>query len=101
MNFLNTPFIIPVVAMLIPIVAMIGGMWTQAHSRRVKADMRIAMLSRGMSVADIERLVGTNKEEERPSSVKDPMRSLSNSRRTAIFLCSIGFGLVAFGCLLT
>jgi len=101
MHFLNSPFIIPVVAMLIPIVAIIGGTISQAHTRRVKADQRIAMLARGMSVADIERLVGTNKEEDRPASVKDPMRSLSNSRRTAIILCSIGLGLIAFGCMLT
>lgn len=101
MEFLNTPFIIPVVAMMIPIVAIISGIWGQAQARRVKADQRMAMLARGMTLEDIERVLGKNDHEGNASSVKDPLRSLGNARRTGIVLCSVGIGLVLLGIALT
>ena len=93
----NSPFIIPVVAMLIPIVAIIGGIWGQAHSRRIKADQRMAMLARGLPLADIEAALKTPLDEyghEAPSN--DPIRSLGRARRAAVVLISTGFGLVVF-----
>ncbi len=100
MNALNSPFIIPVVAMLIPIVAIIAGVWGQAQARRVKADQRMAMLARGISIAEIERVLGASHDDDRPAP-KDPLRSLGNARRTGIILTSVGLGLAIFGCVLT
>ena len=91
--------IIPVVAMMIPIVAIIGGLWMQAHSNRLRADQRMAMIARGMSIAEIEKLLGMPGEDMRPP--KDPLRSLSNARRAGIVLVSIGIGLIAFFLVLT
>ena len=98
-EILSSPLIIPVVAMLIPIVAIIGGIWSQMHSSRLKADQRMAMIARGMSTAEIEKLLGTPGEDMRPP--KDPLRSLSNARRAGIVLVSIGIGLIVFFLLLT
>lgn len=94
-----SPLLIPVVALLIPIVAIVAGIWSHAHQTRVKADQRMAMISRGMSVAEIERLLGTPGDDMRPP--KDPLRSLSNARRAGIVLVSVGVGLIAFFLILT
>jgi len=52
------------------------------------------MLARGVPIEEIERLMGPG-EEEKPTP-KDPLRSLSNARRTGIVLVSVGLGLVLF-----
>lgn len=96
---ISSPFIVPVVAMLIPIVAIIGGIWSHIHQARVNADQRIAMIARGMSIDEMERLLGKPGEEMRPP--KDPLRSLSNARRAGIVLVSVGLGLIAFFLVLT
>lgn len=99
MEVLRTPFILPIGAFVVAIVAIVSGIWSQAHARRVKAEQRMLMLGRGMSIAEIEKLVGTNEEEVRPP--KDPLRSLSNARRTGIILVSSGIGLMLFFITLT
>ena len=48
----------------------------------------------GVPIEEIEKLMGPG-EEEKPTP-KDPLRSLSNARRTAIVLVSVGLGLVLF-----
>jgi hypothetical protein len=102
MNFAFSPFIVPVGAFVVAIVAIVSVMVGRAHARRVKAEQRMAMLARGMSIPDIERLLGTKEEEDRPvSTLKDPLRSLSNTRRTAIVLVSSGVGLIIFFLALT
>jgi len=93
----NSPFIIPVVAMLIPIVAIISAAWGQAHSRRIKADQSMAMLARGLSLADIETALKTPADEyEQEAPSNDPTRSLGRARRAAIVLISTGLGLIIF-----
>ncbi len=92
----NSPFIIPVVAMLIPIVAIIGGVWGKVSADRTRADQRMAMLARGIPLAEIENVLGTATDNDRPYAVKDPMRSLGNARRAAIVLISTGLGLIVF-----
>jgi hypothetical protein len=92
----NTPFIIPVVAMLIPIVAIIGGIWSQAHTSRLKADQRMAMLARGIPPAEIEAILKTTAEVDNGPASKDPMSSLGRARRAAVVLISSGIGLVIF-----
>jgi hypothetical protein len=96
-----SPYVVPLGAFAVAIVAIIAGILSQAHTTRVKAEQRMAMISRGASVEEIERLLGRKDEPEHVAPPKDPLRSLSNARRTGIVLCSVGFGLVAFFIVLT
>ncbi len=89
--------LIPIVALLIPIVAIISAAFTQAHQRRLRADQQMAMIARGVPLAEIEAFqqrTAPVDTEDRP--IKDPMRSLSNARRTAMVLIPLGIGLTAF-----
>jgi hypothetical protein len=94
MEVFTTPFIVPLGAFAVGIVAIVAGIWSQAHAVRVKAEQRMAMLGRGMSIADIEQLLGSGEEEKK--APKDPLRSLSNARRTGIVLVSSGTGIMLF-----
>jgi hypothetical protein len=93
MEFMNSPFVVPVAGCLVGIVAIISGIWLDAQKRRLKSEERVAMISRGVPIPEIERLIGVG--EEKPP-VKDPLRSLSNARRTGIVLVSVGLGLTLF-----
>ena len=99
MNFLMSPYIVPVAGCAVGAVAIISGIWFEAQQRRNKADQRMAMIARGMPIAEIERLLGTGEEEKR--TPKDPIRSLGNARRAGIVLASVGAGLILFGLALT
>ena len=99
MEAFNSPFIVPIGAFAVAIVAVIAGIWSQAHRTRVKAEQRMAMIARGMSIAEIERLLGTPGDDARPP--KDPLRSLGNARRAGIILVSIGVGIILFFLVLT
>lgn len=90
------PFIIPVVAMFIPIVAIIAGAYSRAHSQRMRADQTMAMIARGVPLAEIEAFQKRQPAEGRARGVQDPMRSLGNARRTATVLISLGVALFAF-----
>jgi hypothetical protein len=94
MEAFNSPFIVPIGAFAVAIVAVIAGIWSQAHAVRVKAEQRMAMLARGLSIAEIEQLLGSGAEEKK--APKDPLRSLSNARRSGIVLVSTGTGLILF-----
>src|SRR5260370_35729572 len=100
MEVLTTPFIVPIGAFVVAIVAVVSGIWSQIHARRVKAEQRMAMIARGMSIADIEQLLGTSEDEEKRPP-KDPLRSLGNARRAGIILVSSGIGLMLFFITLT
>jgi hypothetical protein len=93
-NFVFSPFIVPVAGCMVGVVAIISGIWLDGHKRRIKSDERIAMISRGVPMAEIEMMLGTG-DEDKPA-VKDPLRSLGNARRTAIVLVSVGLGLTFF-----
>jgi hypothetical protein len=93
-NFIFSPFIVPVAGCMIAIVAVIGGIWLDGHKRRIRSDERIAMISRGVPLNEIERMLGAGAEDK--PSVKDPLRSLGNARRTGIVLVSVGLGLTLF-----
>src|SRR5580704_12892417 len=93
-NFAFSPFIVPVAGCLVGIVAIVSGIWFEAQQRRNKADQRMAMIARGLPIAEIERLLGAGDEEKQ--SPKDPLRSLGNARRAGIVLVSIGVGLILF-----
>jgi hypothetical protein len=94
MNFFFSPFIVPVAGILVAIVAIVSGIWLDAHKRRLKSEERIAMISRGVPLADIEKVLSSGNEDKPP--VKDPLRSLGNARRTGIVLVSVGVGLTLF-----
>ena len=98
-NFVFSPFIVPVAGCLVGIVAIVSGIWLDGHKRRMKSEERIAMIARGVPLADIEKMLGTGDEEKPP--VKDPLRSLANARRAGIVLVSVGVGLVLFFLVLT
>jgi hypothetical protein len=87
-------FMIPLGAFAVAIVAIVAGIMGEAHRQRLKADQRLAMVARGMSAEDIDKLLGkTNEDGKR---VRDPIQSLVNTRRTAIILISSGVGLMLF-----
>ena len=93
----HSVFLIPIVAMLIPIVAIIAGAYASASNRRARADIQMAMIARGVPLAEIEAFqqrTASGSNQDRP--VADPMRSLGNARRTATVLISLGIGLIVF-----
>ena len=92
-NFAFSPFIVPVAGCLVAIVAIVSGIWLDGHKRRMRSEERIAMIARGVPLADIEKMLGPGVEEK---PAKDPLRSLSNARRASIVLVSVGVGLILF-----
>jgi hypothetical protein len=99
MNFIFSPFVIPVAGCLVAIVAIVSGIWLDAQKRRIKSEERMAMLARGVPLVEIEKMLGVGDEEKPP--VKDPLRSLGNARRAGIVLVSVGAGLILFFLVLT
>jgi hypothetical protein len=93
MDFLTSPFIVPVAGCAVGAIAIVSGIWFEAQQRRNKAEQRMAMIARGIPIAEIEKLLGSGDEEKR---VRDPLRSLGNARRTGIVLVSVGLGLMLF-----
>ena len=57
-TFVFSPFIVPVAGCAVGAVAIIAGIWFEAQQRRNKAEQRMAMLARGLPIAEIERLLG-------------------------------------------
>jgi hypothetical protein len=94
-----SPFMIPLGAFVVAVVAIVAGIAGEGHRQRLRAEQRMAMVARGMTPDDIDKLLGGPSEDAKPA--KDPLRSLGNARRTAITLISVGVGLVFFGLLLT
>jgi hypothetical protein len=101
MGELSSPFIVPLGAFLVAIVAIVSGIVGQAHARRIKAEQRMAMIQRGMPVEQIDMLLKSSKDDvDEGSRTRDPLRSLGNARRAGIVLVSVGVGVVLFGILL-
>jgi hypothetical protein len=96
-NFAFNPFTVAVAGCLVAIVAIVSGIWLDGLKRRMRSEERIAMLARGVPLAEIEKMLG---DEEKPP-VKDPLRSLANARRAGIVLVSVGVGLILFFLVLT
>ena len=99
MDWRLSPFMIPLGAFAVAIVAIVSGVVGESHKMRLKAEQRMAMVARGMSAADIDKLLG--KVSNDATMTKDPLRSLGNARRAATVLISTGVGIVIFGLLLT
>ena len=100
-NIDNPATLVPLGAFLVAIVAIVSGMVGQAHSRRLKAEQRMAMLARGVPPAEIERILDAGNEPEEARPVSSPTRRMGNSRRAAMVLISTGVGLILFGIVLT
>ena len=101
MGAFSSPFIVPLGAFLVAIVAIVSGIVGQAHARRIKAEQRMAMIQRGMPVEQIDLLLKSSRDDGEEVKAKDPLRSLGNARRTGIVLVSVGAGIILFGFVLT
>jgi hypothetical protein len=97
--FFNPAVAVPMGAFAVAIVGIISGSVSQAHSRRVKAEERMALIARGIPLAEIERLMGAdhNNHERLPRS---PVARMRGSRTTALVLIGVGLGLSLFGAML-
>ena len=78
-----SPFIVPVAGCAVGAVAIVSGIWFEAQQRRNKAEQRMAMIARGVPIAEIEKTLGLRRRGEK--RVRDPLRSLGNARRTGSF----------------
>ena len=94
----DSPFIVPVAGCIMILGLGASGIYSEMRGKEMRSQERIAMLNRGVPLADIERMSATASEAEK--KVRDPLRSLANARRTAIVLLSLGVGLGIFGFLL-
>jgi hypothetical protein len=94
MDLFSSPLIVPVAGCAVGAIAIVSGIWLDGHKRRLKSEERLAMLARGVPLAEIEKMLGVG-DEDKPA-VKDPLRSLGNARRAGIVLVSVGVGLIAF-----
>jgi hypothetical protein len=91
MDWHLSPFVVPLGAFLVGIVAIVSGVVAGAYKQKVKAEQRLAMVARGMTAAEIEKLLSGD------SRVgKDPLQAVTSTRRTAIVLISSGVGLILF-----
>jgi hypothetical protein len=97
------PYIVPVAVFIWLAVVGIANIIGKAHSQRLKADQRMAMLQRGMSAEQIAQILQPEESGEcgQGARTKDPLRSLANARRAGVVLVSIGIGLGLFGWLLS
>src|ERR1039457_2081644 len=97
------PYIVPVAVFIWLAVVGIANIIGKAHSQRLKAEQRMAMVQRGMSAEQIAQVLQPEKSDEcgQAARTKDPLRSLANTRRAAVVLVSTGLGLTAFGWLLS
>jgi hypothetical protein len=85
------PFWIPLGAFAVVIVAIVASLMSASYKQRLKVEQRLAMLARGMSAGEIERLLAAD-----AKITKDPLQGLAFARRTAIVLISTGLGLIFF-----
>jgi len=97
------PYIVPVAVFAWLAIAGIVQMIGSVNKRRIQADERMAMLQRGMSADEINQLLKPAEKDiaEELAKTKDPLRSLSNARRSGVVLVSVGLGVVLFGILLS
>lgn len=98
MEIWSTPFIVPVAGCAMVLGLGVAGIYSEIQSKRLRAEQRMAMLSRGVPIEEIEKILTKGGDIDRP--VRDPLRSLAIARRTALVLISSGIGLIIFGLLL-
>jgi Domain of unknown function (DUF6249) len=86
-----SPFMIPLGAFVVGIVAIVSGVVAGAYKQRLKTEQRLAMLARGMSAGEIDKVLNAD-----GRAAKDPLQGIASTRRTAIVLISTGIGLMLF-----
>jgi hypothetical protein len=84
-----SPFMIPLGAFVVGIVAIVAGVAGGAYKQRLKTEQRLAMLARGMSASDIEKVLSAD-----GRAAKDPLQGIASTRRTSIVLISTGVGIM-------
>ena len=89
MDWHLSPFMVPLGAFVVGIVAIVAGVAGGGYKQRLKTEQRLAMLARGMSAGDIEKVLSAE-----GRSAKDPLQGLASTRRTAIVLISTGIGVM-------
>jgi hypothetical protein len=89
-----SPYVVPLGAFAVGIIAIVSGAVSQAHNQKLKADQRMAMVARGMHADDIDKLLGKASGDGKP--MRDPLQSLATTRKTGIVLISSGVGLLLF-----
>jgi hypothetical protein len=94
--FFNPAVAVPLGAFCVAIVGIVSGSISQAHNRRMKAEERMALIARGVPLADIEKLMGQdgNADERLP---RNPAGRMRGSRTTALVLIGVGLGMALFG----
>ncbi len=80
---------IPLGAFVVGIVAIVSGIAGGAYKQRLKTEQRLAMLARGMSASDIEKVLSAD-----GRAAKDPLQGIASTRRTGIVLISTGGGIM-------
>ena len=80
---------IPLGAFVVGIVAIVAGVAGGAYKQRLKTEQRLAMLARGMSAGEIEKVLNAD-----GRAAKDPLQGIASTRRTAIVLISTGVGIM-------
>ncbi len=80
---------VPLGAFLVGIVAIVSGIAGGAYKQRLKTEQRLAMLARGMSAGEIEKVLNAD-----GRAARDPLQGLASTRRTAIVLISTGVGIM-------
>ena len=80
---------IPLGAFVVGIVAIVAGVAGGAYKQRLKTEQRLAMLARGMSAGEIEKVLSAD-----GRAAKDPLQGIASTRRTAIVLISTGVGIM-------
>jgi hypothetical protein len=80
---------IPLGAFVVGIVAIVAGVAGGAYKQRLKTEQRLAMLARGMSASEIEKILSAD-----GRAAKDPLQGIATTRRTAIVLISTGVGIM-------
>jgi hypothetical protein len=94
----NSPFVVAVAGCAMVLGLGCFGIYSEIEQKRMRSHERMALLSKGMSVEEVQRLLSTPAFDE--ENIPDPLRNLGNARRTAIVLLSVGVGLVVLGFLL-
>ena len=80
---------VPLGAFVVGIVAIVAGIAGGAYKQRLKTEQRLAMLARGMSASEIEKVLNAD-----GRAAKDPLQGIASTRRTAIVLISTGVGIM-------